>query len=92
MPLQRILDSYGGYATHLSALAADASVKAANRAQISGYLKKVVTGENDFMVCHSLRSKRSLLCFNALDQHTCGERSSKPNEYNKVLTVDEVFE
>ena len=30
--LQRILDGYGGYVTHLSALAADASLKAADRA------------------------------------------------------------
>ena len=38
--LQRILDGYGGYVTHLAALAEDGSVKAADRAKISGFLRK----------------------------------------------------
>ena len=38
--LQRVLDGYGGYVTHLAALAEDASVKAAERAKIIGFLRK----------------------------------------------------
>ena len=43
--LQRIVDRYGAYISHLSALAEDSSVKAADRAQLQGYLKKWSQGK-----------------------------------------------
>ena len=38
--LQRIIDRYGAYIAHLTTLAADSSVKSANRAKLKGYLSK----------------------------------------------------
>ena len=38
--LQRIVDCFGAYVTHLAALAADSSTNPADRARINGYLQK----------------------------------------------------
>ena len=43
--LQRIVDCYGAYVTHLAALAADASTQPADKARIKGYLQKWSRGK-----------------------------------------------
>lgn len=51
--LQRIVDRFGAYIKHLKALVSDSTVKAADRAKLTGYLRKWSQGRADrvFNVC-----------------------------------------
>ena len=40
MALQRVVDRYGAYITHIAALIEDTSLKSDDRARLKGYVKK----------------------------------------------------
>ena len=50
--LQRVVDRFGAYISHLAALIEDSTVKASDRARLKGYLQMRNQGEDPCWVCH----------------------------------------